>query len=1038
MTKKIAVFVVFMLLQICCSAVPSLLMADDNDKELQKNWAIVLDSVKAAPADKATYDKLDSFSARWKDSNRLEASRAIYLKGMLQNKDSKYTDAYDTFKMITEQYTNSPFADSANYKMGESLYNQGKYADAIDEWSKFRFKFSSSLFLMEAVYGISLSYLDLKEYKKADRELNDFLAKFAYYGKDDNVKFIGGLIDYYLERYDDAIAKLQSLKTDASYYYLGHSLIKESKYLDAAEAFKNVSEGDENKNSKYRESALYNKAEAFYKGENYPVAANDYLNFMNLYPSSNLAPYAVYKRGAALYKDKKYDLAAAVYKQVVDSSGDNRVKAYGQYLMGECQLKLNKYDLALAAYEKVMSSYPDIYDAYASALVKAGWCYSAKGNYAKAQEVLKTFTEKFITHESLPLGYYLLGNSYYMQKQYGAAVESYKFILDKFKYSDLTEAAILMIELCYYNQGQFAILTSESSATLAVLSDKFQTPKPKIRSRAYYYLGEAYMNTGMYGLAAKAFQEIVDKYYDSDITTEARANLAWCFFQLENYRGARTMAKDVASNATASPDVKKACEILIAHSYFSEKDYEKAAAKYGEFAFAHEKDKDSELTAEALFQQGKVYEYQEFYNDAIKSWQVLAGKFPKSKRAPEALFKMSDIYNKAGQYDKSLAGFQEVITKYPKDPMAEDAMLSIAEVYYNSEQEAKAVDAYKKFMAKYPDSNKVTSVDEGMQRASYRKAEKANDPKLLLEFYTKYPQSNLAVGALYKAAELYYTTNKFKEAIESFNKVIEQFPNDTMAINAHYYIGACYEAMQKSDEAVAAYKAFIKNYPKHELASDVTFRLATAAYQAKNYTDAVFYYERIIEKYPGTDYEINAMYNCALAYGEFGKQDDAIRYFKLFAKTFPKDPKSKDIPLQIAGMYLEAKRYKEAIAAYNDVYIAAVDDAVKDESLYRIGDIYASLEQSDKAIETYSLLMKAQPKDNVFRVTALIALATLYEEKLNWKAAVDVYEEVAVSNGQKEYVAGAIQRKADIKAAYPDAFKTGASPAATTPTAGTK
>src|ERR1035437_6282137 len=422
MTKKITFIVVFASFLAGFAALPAAIQAEDNDKEMQKNWTLALDSVKTAPADQATFDKLDSFAARWKDSNRLDAAKAVYLKGMLQNKAGKNNAAYGTFKGLVEQYENSPYSDSANYKMGEDLYNTGKYTDALDEWSKYRFKYSNSLYIMEAVYGISLSNLNVKEFKKADRELNDFLAKYPYYANDDDVKFIGGLIAYYLGRYVEAADRLKTLKTDAAYYYLGHSLLKESKYLDASEAFKQVSEGDGAKKSKYLESALYNKAEAFYKGENYPVAADDYLNFINLFPASNLEPYAVYKRGSAMYKDKKYDAAAAVFRQVIDSSGDKRVKAYAQYLIGECLLKANKFDLALAAYEKVTANYPDVYDAYASALVKAGWCYVSQSKYDKAEEVLRSFTEKFTTHDSLPLGYYLLGNSYYSQKKYGAAV----------------------------------------------------------------------------------------------------------------------------------------------------------------------------------------------------------------------------------------------------------------------------------------------------------------------------------------------------------------------------------------------------------------------------------------------------------------------------------------------------------------------------------------------------------------------------------------------------------------------------------------
>jgi tetratricopeptide (TPR) repeat protein len=176
------------------------------------------------------------------------------------------------------------------------------------------------------------------------------------------------------------------------------------------------------------------------------------------------------------------------------------------------------------------------------------------------------------------------------------------------------------------------------------------------------------------------------------------------------------------------------------------------------------------------------------------------------------------------------------------------------------------------------------------------------------------------------------------------------------------------------------------------------------------------------------------MYNVALAYGESGQQDQSIAAYKRFAKTYPADTKSKDIPMQIAGIYLESKRYKDAVAAYDEVYKAAKDDAAKDEALYREGDIYSQTEQVDKAIEIDSLFMKMGPKDNVFRVTALVSLASLYEQKQDWKDAVNVYNEVAVSNGPANYVEGAKQRSKDIQSAYPDAFK---SPSSASPVSGT-
>jgi TolA-binding protein len=226
------------------------------------------------------------------------------------------------------------------------------------------------------------------------------------------------------------------------------------------------------------------------------------------------------------------------------------------------------------------------------------------------------------------------------------------------------------------------------------------------------------------------------------------------------------------------------------------------------------------------------------------------------------------------------------------------------------------------------------------------------------------------------------------------------------------------------DEAVSAYKAFLKNYPKHDLSSDVMFRLATAAFTGKNFADAAFYYERIIEKYVGTEYCQNAMYNVALAYTELGKPDDAISAYRRYLKEYPKDPKAKDLPMFIAGQYLERKKYKEAVMEYNAIAAdGKMPDDARMEAIYRAGDIYATNEDQDNAIAMFSRLIDMKPKGSVFRVTGLINMATIYEEKQSWVDAVNTYKLIASSGGAKDSVEGAAGRISEIKRVYPDLFK---------------
>jgi TolA-binding protein len=236
--------------------------ANTSEKELEANWDAVMTAYKAAPDTQDTMDRLDAFSARWKDSNKYEAARAKYLKAITLFKGKKYTPAYNEFKSLLDNYSSATFCDSAMYLLGECLYNTGKFADAVEMWDQYRFKYTESMYAMEAVYGISLAYLNLKEYKKADKELSSFLERNSFYADDEKIKLIGGLIDYYLGRYEEAAEKLKKIKSDVAYYYLGQSYVKIPKYLEASSAFKKIP--DAFKDSKYMESAMYNSAEAFF------------------------------------------------------------------------------------------------------------------------------------------------------------------------------------------------------------------------------------------------------------------------------------------------------------------------------------------------------------------------------------------------------------------------------------------------------------------------------------------------------------------------------------------------------------------------------------------------------------------------------------------------------------------------------------------------------------------------------------------------------------------------------------------------------
>ncbi len=148
--KKVFLTAVFVAFAAACAADSGL------SKEMKKNWDIVMEAYENDPASADTMDKLEKYAERWKGTDKNEAARALYLKGLILYGREKYNTARAVFEKIYEKIGSSAYADSAMYKTGECLYNTGKHEAAAEQWRKFRFKYSRSMFIMEAVYGISL------------------------------------------------------------------------------------------------------------------------------------------------------------------------------------------------------------------------------------------------------------------------------------------------------------------------------------------------------------------------------------------------------------------------------------------------------------------------------------------------------------------------------------------------------------------------------------------------------------------------------------------------------------------------------------------------------------------------------------------------------------------------------------------------------------------------------------------------------------------------------------------------------------------
>jgi tetratricopeptide (TPR) repeat protein len=118
------------------------------------------------------------------------------------------------------------------------------------------------------------------------------------------------------------------------------------------------------------------------------------------------------------------------------------------------------------------------------------------------------------------------------------------------------------------------------------------------------------------------------------------------------------------------------------------------------------------MTEEQLFAEAQKFEAQEDVENALKIYEELSDRFPKSPHADSVLQKLGMIYlNHDEQFDKAVAAYERLLKNHPQSRYRVQSLFMIGYIYANHIKDLdKAREAYNAFLKKYPQHELVTSV----------------------------------------------------------------------------------------------------------------------------------------------------------------------------------------------------------------------------------------------------------------------------------------------------------------------------------------
>ncbi|OYD16169.1 hypothetical protein CH330_03575 [candidate division WOR-3 bacterium JGI_Cruoil_03_51_56] len=146
-----------------------------------------------------------------------------------------------------------------------------------------------------------------------------------------------------------------------------------------------------------------------------------------------------------------------------------------------------------------------------------------------------------------------------------------------------------------------------------------------------------------------------------------------------------------------------------------------------------------------------------------------------------------------------------------------------------------------------------------------------------------------------------FTQGDMQQAEEAFTNLTTRYGRDQAGIKAHYYLGQIYYSSQRYKEAEQEFEKFLKKVHKDPILSPAAhFGVADCEEELGSFLKAAQRYEEVYRDYPDSPLAFDAMMAAGRAYTKAGAFDKAEAMFHEFLDKNPTGEKAEKLKVQLA------------------------------------------------------------------------------------------------------------------------------------------
>lgn len=450
------------------------------------------------------------------------ADQANYWLAEIAYAAQNFAGAADLYAKTAAQWPKGPLAAQALYGLGWSRLSQSDPTGAAAAFDQLLKNYPQSSLGARPRYARALARRQLEQFAPALEDLSEYLHADLKPEERSEARLAVALCQVGQNDQPGGEATLRKLladdpgfaKADEALFELAWTLESQGKTDEAAATFAKVASDYEQ--SPLAAESLFRVGEAHYKEKRYEPAAAAYRSAALKTGADEVGEEASHKLGWSLFHLERFDDARSAFASQRKAFPKGPKADDAAFMVGETHYKQSQYEDALAAYRQAKDPTDPRYAEFA--LLHAGQAAAFLDRWQESLQILEAAAKRFPESDLLPEILCEQGwAQMHLDKQAGA-LETLEGVTERTDGEAAARARFLVGEI-YFERKQ------HDEAVKNFFKAAFGYGYPKWQAAAHYEAGRCFEVLKKTKQAIESYQEVVDKFPDSDKAKLAKERL---------------------------------------------------------------------------------------------------------------------------------------------------------------------------------------------------------------------------------------------------------------------------------------------------------------------------------------------------------------------------------------------------------------------------------------------------------------------------------------------------------------------------------